>query len=52
MNSTSDLSFSTYANAFDRGLSLEAVRARAPAVFASGAHQRTSAKYTFISKCG
>jgi hypothetical protein len=48
MNSTSDLSFSTYANAFDRGLSLEAVRARAPAVFASAAHERTSSHYTFI----
>jgi hypothetical protein len=48
MNSTFDLSFSSYANAFDRGLSLEAVRARAPAVFASAAHERTSSKYTFI----
>jgi len=48
MNSTSDLSFSSYANAFDRGLSLEAVRQRAPAVFAAAAHERTSPKYTFI----
>jgi hypothetical protein len=48
MNSTSDLSFSFYANAFDRGLSLEAVRQRAPAAFAAAAHERTSAKYTFI----
>lgn len=48
MNSTSHLSFSSYANVFDRGLSLDAVRARAPAVFASAAHERTSAKYTFI----
>ena len=48
MNSTSDLSFSRHASAFERGLSLEAVRALAPAAFASSAHERTSAKYTFI----
>ena len=29
-------------------LSLDALRERAPAVFASAAHERTSAKYTFI----
>ena len=48
MNSTSDLSFASYANAFGRGLSLDTVRAQAPAVFASAAHERTSSKYTFI----
>jgi len=47
MTST-DLSFASYASAFERGLSLEAVRQRAPAAFASSAHGRTSAKYTFI----
>ena len=44
----SDLSFASRVNAFERALSLEAVRALAPAVFASSAHERTSAKYTFI----
>jgi len=48
MNSSSDLSFAARANAFERTLSLEAVRSLAPAVFASGAHERTSSKYTFI----
>ena len=43
------LSFSSHANAFDPGLSLEALRERTPAVFASGAHERTSSKYTFIA---
>jgi hypothetical protein len=47
MNST-DLSFASHANAFERALSLEAVRALAPAAFASSPHERTSAKYTFI----
>lgn len=48
MNAPNELSFSSHANAFDRGLSLEAVRERAPAVFALCAHERTSPKYTFI----
>jgi hypothetical protein len=48
MNAISNLSFSSHANAFDRGLSLDAVRARAPAVFASGADERLSSKYTFL----
>jgi hypothetical protein len=48
MNATSDLSFASHANAFERTLSLEAVRALAPAAFASSAHERTSTKYTFI----
>jgi hypothetical protein len=48
MNSSSDLSFAAHANAFERSLSLEAVRSLAPAVFASEAHERTSSKYTFI----
>jgi hypothetical protein len=48
MNALSTLSFSSHANAFDRGLSLEALRERTPAVFASAAHERTSSKYTFI----
>jgi hypothetical protein len=47
MNST-DLSFASHANAFERVLSLDAVRALAPAAFASSAHERTSTKYTFI----
>ncbi len=48
MNTTSDLSFRSHANAFDRALSLEAVRTRAPAVFATEAHERLSPKYSFI----
>ena len=48
MNATSNLSFSSHANAFDRSLSLDAVRTRAPAVFASGADERLSSKYTFL----
>jgi len=47
MNST-DLSFASHANAFERSLSIDAVRALAPAAFAASAHERTSAKYTFI----
>ena len=48
MNAISDLSFSSHANAFDRGLSLDAVRTRAPAVFAAAADERLSPKYTFL----
>lgn len=49
MNAISDLSFSSHASAFDRGLSLEALRARAPAVFGPTAHERLSSRYTHIS---
>ena len=48
MNAISNLSFASHANAFDRGLSLDVVRTRAPAVFASGADERLSSKYTFL----
>lgn len=48
MNTISDLSFGSHGNAFDRGLSLDVVRTRAPAVFASGADERLSSKYTFL----
>jgi Domain of unknown function (DUF932) len=48
MNTIAKLSFPSHANAFDRGLSLEAVRARAPAVFADSALEGLSSKYTFI----
>ena len=47
MNATS-LSFSPAANVFSNTLSLEAVRQRAPAVFAPSPHECTSSKYTFI----
>jgi hypothetical protein len=47
MNSMSDISF-TSGNALARELSLDAVRLRAPAVFAASAHQRMSPRYTFI----
>ena len=48
MNAISELSFASHANAFDRGLSLDAVRTRAPAVFAASADERLSPKYTFL----
>ena len=48
MNALNELSLSSYANAFDRGLPLEVVRQRAPAVFATSAHESLSEKYSFI----
>ena len=48
MNTISTLSFASHANVFGRSLSLEALRERAPAVFAESAHERLSPKYTFI----
>src|SRR5207302_8476603 len=48
MNATSDLSFPSHANVLNPALSLEAVRSRAPAVFAASADERLSAKYTFV----
>lgn len=52
MNAISHLTFSSQANAFDRGLSLEQVRQRAPAVFAETAHVRMSSRYTFLPTQG
>lgn len=43
-----NLSLSSAASAFQRGLSLEAVREMAPAVFAPSAHEKMSSKYTFV----
>lgn len=48
MNDIANISFASHGNALAGGLSLEAVRHRAPAVFAESAHERLSAKYTFI----
>jgi len=49
MNAAIDVSFANSHNVFaDRTLSLEDVRARAPAVFASAAHEDLSTKYTFV----
>jgi Domain of unknown function (DUF932) len=48
MNARSHFSLSSHANAFEHALSLEALRERTPAVFASGPHESTSSKYTFI----
>jgi len=48
MNTNVNLSFASHGSAFDRGLSLETIRERAPAVFAPSAHERMSQKYTFI----
>jgi hypothetical protein len=49
MNASLDVSFANYRNVFaDRALSLDDVRSRAPAVFASAAHEELSAKYTFV----
>ena len=47
MNGTT-LSFAPAANVFSGALTLDAVRQRAPAVFAHSAHESTSSKYTFI----
>jgi hypothetical protein len=48
MTTMSHLSFATYANAFDRTLSLEEIRRRAPAVFAASPDERLSSRYTFV----
>ena len=48
MNTIANLSFPSHASAFDRVLFLDAVRARAPAVFADAPEESLSSKYTFI----
>ncbi|MGB6603172.1 MAG: hypothetical protein WA747_03020 [Steroidobacteraceae bacterium] len=48
MNTITDFSMPSHDNVFGRHLSLEALRERAPAVFAPSAHGRVSPKYTFI----
>jgi hypothetical protein len=48
MNTSTDLVFTSHANAFERALSLETVRQQAPAVFATAPHEGLSSKYTFI----
>ncbi|WP_324315844.1 DUF932 domain-containing protein [Povalibacter sp.] len=48
MNTLPVLSQPTFTNALAKGLSLEEVRERAPAVFAEHAHERMSARYGFI----
>ena len=49
MNAQLDVSFTSSRNVFsDRTLSLDEVRQRAPAVFASAAHEDLSSKYTFV----
>lgn len=48
MNAISPLSFSRYANAFAHGLTIDDLREKAPAVFAAGAHESLSRKYTFL----
>jgi hypothetical protein len=49
MNSSLDVSFGSAHNAFGgRTLTLDDIRERAPAVFASAAHEDLSAKYTFV----
>jgi len=48
MNTIHSSSFPTYSHVFSDSLTLDAVRSRAPAVFAPSAHERTSATYTFI----
>lgn len=42
------LTFPTVSSAFAGALSLDALRSRVPAVFAPAAHERLSARYTFI----
>lgn len=48
MNAVLNTSFASRARAFDESLSLEDVQRRAPAVFASCAHESRSSKYKFI----
>jgi hypothetical protein len=48
LTSNTSLSFSTTTSAFHNALSMDALRERAPAVFASGAHESLSPRYTFI----
>ncbi len=48
MNAVPQISFPERTSAFADSLSLDEVRARAPAVFAPSAHERMSEKYTFI----
>jgi hypothetical protein len=48
MNTSTNLMISPRSSAFTGELSLDAVRERAPAVFAPAAHERMSSKYTFI----
>lgn len=48
MNAVLDVSMPTHASVFTDSLSLEQLRQRAPAAFASSAHEGLSSKYTFI----
>ncbi len=48
MNTLNAVEFSSVQNAFDRSLSLDEIRQRAPAVFATGPSDRLSPRYTFI----
>jgi hypothetical protein len=48
MNALLNVSIDPPANVFGRTLSLDEVREQAPAAFAPAAHERLSAKYTFI----
>jgi Domain of unknown function (DUF932) len=48
MNTSSAVTFSSHANVSSAALSLDAVRQRAPAVFALSPHERLSDKYAFI----
>jgi hypothetical protein len=47
-----DLSQSNYSSAFQRALSPEVLRESVPAAFAPSAHERLSASYSFVPKCG
>lgn len=48
MNAIPSISFSRYANVFAGSIGIEDLRQKVPAAFAQAAHQRLSAKYTFI----
>jgi hypothetical protein len=48
MNAATEMSFASSANIFAGALSVEDVRHRAPAVFATQPHERMSSRYTFI----
>jgi hypothetical protein len=49
MDTSSNISFASRSTAFPDPVSLEDLRQRAPAVFASAADERTSPAYTFLS---
>lgn len=48
MNTMPTVGFASHASVFERGLTLDEIRLRAPAAFAEAAHERMSSRYGFI----